>query len=106
MAWLPMKDTVTVTPIIGRDDDWNEPIYGDPVTLKCRIDEKQRVVKDRNGNEVVSSVTFYFDKFTDIKFESEIAWTMLNGTKRTANPIAIATHKHVSNKPLITVVNV
>lgn len=52
-----MPHTVTVEPYEG--DGAHGPIYGAPVEVDCLIDESRKVVRNADGVEVVSEVTFF-----------------------------------------------
>jgi hypothetical protein len=47
-------DVITVEPRTGLDE-WNVPQYGTPYTVQARIDAKPRMVRNKEGREVVSS---------------------------------------------------
>ncbi|MFF9910619.1 hypothetical protein [Streptomyces sp. NPDC013457] len=49
--------TVTVEPFEGHSA--YGPLYGDPVAVRCFLDDQTRTVRDRTGREVTSSATFY-----------------------------------------------
>ncbi|WP_188197220.1 hypothetical protein [Nonomuraea sp. SYSU D8015] len=36
------------------------PIFGDPVTKKCLVDDERRLVRNAEGSEVVSDTTIFF----------------------------------------------
>lgn len=55
-AWL-LTHTVTVEAYEG--DSAYEPQYAAPVTVRCLLEQKIRTVRNREGQEVVSSGTFY-----------------------------------------------
>ena len=50
-----LKDKVTVSTYTG--DGAHGPIFAPPVTVLCNIDETRRLVRDTNGDEVVSEAT-------------------------------------------------
>lgn len=55
-AWL-MTHRVTVEAYEG--DTAYEPVYAAPVTVRCLLEQKTRTVRNKQGQEVVSSGTFY-----------------------------------------------
>jgi hypothetical protein len=38
---------------------YNEPVYGAPVSIKCRKEQKIRLVRNKNGEQVVSDTRLY-----------------------------------------------
>lgn len=55
-GWL-LRHTVTVETYLG--DSANGPVWADPVTVACFLDEQTRQVRAPDGREVVSSATVY-----------------------------------------------
>lgn len=49
-----LLDTVSLAPLTGTDD-YSVPQYGAPVDYACRIVFKNRLVRTRDGSQVVSS---------------------------------------------------
>ena len=41
------------------NDEYGDPVYAPPVTIDCRIERKHRLVRDRQGNQVVSDSRIY-----------------------------------------------
>lgn len=39
---------------ISDSNEYNEPVYSEPVTIKCRKEQKFKLVKNKLGQEVVS----------------------------------------------------
>lgn len=54
--WL--QHEVTVEPY-GGNSGTRGTVFGTPVTVRCFLEEKNRMVRAKDGNEVVSSATFY-----------------------------------------------
>ncbi|HEY3683467.1 MAG TPA: hypothetical protein VGL93_10530 [Streptosporangiaceae bacterium] len=55
MAQLPrrmMPHHITVKPYLG--EDARGPVYGPPVSVRCSLRSKRRMVRDQTGAEVVS----------------------------------------------------
>lgn len=50
--------TVTITPFLD-DNSYGEPTYGDAVSYSCLIEKKPKMVRNAQGEEVVSSATVY-----------------------------------------------
>ncbi|WP_151480626.1 hypothetical protein [Streptomyces albicerus] len=53
--WL--QHSVTVEPYEGSSA--RGPVYGEPVAVLCFLEEKNRMVRAADGNEVVSSARFF-----------------------------------------------
>lgn len=61
MGTLPgrlLRHTVAVEPYAGTSGAGG-PVYGPPVTLRCFLDQKTRLVRSASLSEVTSSSTFY-----------------------------------------------
>lgn len=52
-----LRHTVTVEPYGG--DSAYGPVFGTAVSVKGFLDQKTRLVRDKDGHEVTSSSTFY-----------------------------------------------
>ncbi|MER5213701.1 hypothetical protein ABT063_24795 [Streptomyces sp. NPDC002838] len=52
-----LRHQVTVEPYEG--DSAVGPLYGDPVTVRCFLEEETRLVRAPDGREVTSSSTIY-----------------------------------------------
>lgn len=60
MTTLPgflLRHEVTVEPYEG--DSANGPLYGAPVTVRCFLEEKRSMVRNKDGEQVLSGATFY-----------------------------------------------
>lgn len=55
-GWL-LRHKITVEPLLG-DGPYGEQ-YGPPVEVPCFLDRKRRLVRNANGDEVVSETTVY-----------------------------------------------
>ncbi|MFE9645316.1 hypothetical protein ACFYO0_14605 [Streptomyces sp. NPDC006365] len=51
-----LRHEVVVEPYEG--DSAYGPVYAAPVTVRCFLEEKNRLVRDKDGREVTSSSTF------------------------------------------------
>lgn len=51
-----LRDTITIAPFTGRDGG-TKPTYGAQVTAAARVENKQTMVRDAEGQEVLSSTT-------------------------------------------------
>lgn len=106
MAIVPLKQTVIVSPFLGNDDDYNEPIYGKDYPMKCRFQESFKLVRNIRGEEVTSVGTFIFDKLPRIGINDQLTITNENDVVLTYTPIAISVKRAINGKPLITEVSV
>ena len=115
MAYVPLKQTVTIKRK-GETDRWgNEITPPDTFTLKCRLEEGAKLTRrttQQSGaaqtlsEEVVSSAQILFDKFTDIRLTDEILYTDESGNTRTYLPININRIRGLNGKPMLTEVEV
>lgn len=55
-AWL--VDTVTLERVIDTDN-WQKPVYSDPVACQCRIDRDQVYSGTGNDREIVANATVF-----------------------------------------------
>lgn len=106
MPVIPLKQTVIHTPMNGIDPDWNTPIPGDPVSVKCRFQEGARLVRNAQGGEVVSVGTFYFDRLYSVDLADTFTYTDENNRTTTYTPIAISVKRALNGKPILTEVSV
>lgn len=103
MAIIPLKQRVTVhKPDIT--DDWGEVTAQPPITLKCRADEKTEVVVGQTGEEVVSGVSFLFDKLPNISYDDVIEFTNELGVSVKRKPVKIEPIRMINGKPTLTAV--
>ncbi|MFW0784865.1 hypothetical protein AAFP35_10105 [Gordonia sp. CPCC 206044] len=83
-----LPQTLTYRPILGRNS--LGIIYGDPVTVPARVQFGNKVVRDGNGAEIVSSATIYLQPAETLPGLGDNV-TLPDGTIR---PV-IATSDHV-----------
>jgi len=109
MALIPLKQTV----IVHKGsvlDDWGNGAPGDPITMKCRADEKIERVKNLASttlnDEVMSSVQFIFDKLPNIAYDDEIEFTNELGVTIKRSPVLIEPIRMINGKPSLTTVYV
>lgn len=69
-----LRQTGTVEPYQGHGA--YGPVYGAPVELVCRIEPKRRMVRNRQGQEVVSDATVFLEPGTEqtVTPESRFTW--------------------------------
>lgn len=106
MAIVPLKQNVTVSPFLGNDPDYNEPIYGEDYAMKCRFSEGVKLVRNGRGEEVASIGAFFFDRLPTLGISDKLTYTDENMRTTTYTPIAISVKRAINGKPLLTEVNV
>lgn len=67
-----LRQTVTVTPFLGSSAYGD--IFGDPYTLRCRIEPGNRLLRDRDGNETVASAKMFCFPEATIGVIDTVAW--------------------------------
>lgn len=103
MAIIPLKQSVLIhKPAI--EDDWGEVTPQEPITMKCRADEKTEVVKNTLGEEVVSGVQIMFDKLPNITYDDVIEYTNEIGVAVIRKPVNIEPIRMINGKATLTVV--
>ncbi len=106
MALIPLKQTVTLMKLTGTDPDYGDPVYSDPIALKCRFQEGVKLVRNQRGEEVAAVGTFFFGGLIDVGLSDTLTLTNELGTVTTYKPIAISVKRALSGKPLLTEVDV
>lgn len=104
--WVPLKQTVIHEKLIGTDDDYGDPIYDAPVSLKCRFQEGGKLVRNQRGDEVVSVGTFFFDRLEGIGYGDRLTYTNELDAETPYTPIAISVKRWINGKPVLTEVDV
>ena len=104
--WIPLKQTVIQTPVIGTDPVWNTPITGEPIAVRCRFQEGVKLVRNAHGDEVVSVGSFLFDRLHAVNLADTLTYTDENDRTITYTPIAISVKRALNGKPILTVVDV
>ncbi len=85
--WL--RHTVTVATYEG--EGAYGPVWGDPATVQCWVDENRRSVRTAEGDEVVSEATIFAELSAADVFAPESRVTLWEGLtgQRTAQVIAV-----------------
>lgn len=68
-----MAQSVTIELATGHDG-WNKPTFGTGVAYSCHTKLKIRNIKDRNGNDAVSSCQIYLDAHPSVSYDSRITY--------------------------------
>lgn len=103
MALIPMKQSVTVKRG-GQLDAWGQPLPGEEIHHKVRVDEVSSEITDQNGAEVVASHQIIFDKLQDIRYDDAIYYVNELGVAVERNPKKIEVVRDFGGKALATVV--
>lgn len=53
---------------------YGEKVFGPPVRFDCYQAEKVTMVKNREGQDVVSNTQLYFDGYLEISLDDEFSW--------------------------------
>jgi hypothetical protein len=69
---LDLLVEVTLEPWIGSDGDYNEPVFGSPITLEARVSEGALAIRNTLGEEVAARAF--------VAFEGVIPDTTANGS--------------------------
>ena len=104
MALLPLKNTVTITPVTK--DAWGEKTQGEPIEVKCRFEESSNLVTNNLGKEVASQAKIYFDKDVIIGYDDIITYTDAGNQVVKARPINIKAIRFINGKSVLLVVTV
>jgi len=84
-----MHQTIQIEPMIDREPDGGDPIFGDPKLYRARIVAQQRLVVDSNGQERMSrSVGWIHGVPEDLTTDARI--TLPNGEQ----PFVINIHHY------------
>lgn len=102
MAIIPLRQTVVISPFLGNDPDYNEPIYGEDYEAKCRFSEGVKLVRNGRGEEVASVGSFLFDKLPRISISDKFTYTDENDRTITYTPISYSVKRWFGGKPALT----
>lgn len=61
-------------------NSYNEPTYSTAADIKCRLEFKRKLVRDKHGQEVISEATLYTETAItpdDVITHSSIDWTVI-----------------------------
>jgi hypothetical protein len=97
---IPTKDIVTVEKA-GILDDWGRPIGSTSTQYKGRVDYRSEIVKNSNGEDVVSKAIILIKGVALISVDDTIKWTDELGAHE-AKPISVYPLNDLSSKVLFT----
>ncbi|MGI5162650.1 hypothetical protein [Microbispora sp. CA-102843] len=91
--------TVSVEPLTGEGPFG--PAFGDPVEVRCFVDEKRSLVRDNEGAEVVSSTTVFMPLATVCPVGSRVTvndrtTTVLASSRRDGGGLPVPDHLEVN----------
>lgn len=66
-----MTETVGIKPWASQDE-YTEPTYGASVNYKARVSGKRTMVRNAEGQEVVSSKSVYLGQYLDVTTKAQI----------------------------------
>jgi hypothetical protein len=101
-----MRQTITVNRGGGLDD-WGNPMPGEQLTLKCRIDEGSQLRQYRSAGTtssetIVATARIMLDKLADIRETDTISFTNELGQTIERTPKEINVKRGPSGKPMLT----
>lgn len=87
----------------GEEDFWGDTIVEEIVlVIKCRVDEKTQVVKNRMGDEVVVGAEIMFRGLPNIDYDDKIEFINERGSSLKREPELIAPARKLNGKALYT----
>lgn len=69
---MMLQQTVTVTPYLGTSAYGD--VFGEPFTVRCRIEPRNRLVRDQQGVETVAMAKMYTFPEVEITVQSKVSW--------------------------------
>ena len=103
MALIPLKQKATVVkPEII--DDWGNTTPGERIEYKVRVDNVVKEVKNRMGQEVISTAQVWFNKYPDVKYEDTLEYVDEHGNSIVRKPELIDPIRMINGKPTLTIV--
>ncbi len=83
-------------------DSWGEPIAGEEVEVSCRISAKTEMVRNQNGDEVVSKGYLLFKGAVTVKDGYTLKFSNENGEEVIEIPLSIQHKRDLSGEVLFT----
>lgn len=105
MAFIPLRQTVTITRSTGELDEWGRPIMGEPETFKCRARETSEVVENPRGEEVVAHLVLLLDRLVAVGYGDDLTYTNEIGHTIAGKPKKVSVIRDFSGKALFTKVH-
>ena len=98
---IPVPDTITVTNA-SELDDWGQPLPGQSLAIKCRIDQTSKLVRGQDGKEVVASAVILMLGLVQVRYSDLIEWVDEAGNNYTLPPLVVAVIRDLNGKPILT----
>jgi hypothetical protein len=97
---IPVKDDITIISV-GVLDDWGRPSEPTTQTVKGRVDYRNEIVKDNNGQDTLSKATILLKGVVIMSVEDTVQWSDVYGIHE-EKPISVSPIKDLSNKVIFT----
>jgi hypothetical protein len=85
---IPTPHSITIIKSNGLDA-WGEPIAGEAIEIQGNLRSQTKVIRNNNGEEVVSSYTILFIGFVDVKHDDKVQFVEPNGEVKEIAPINV-----------------
>lgn len=103
MAIVALKQRVMIEHAIP--NEWGEELLEEPIEYKARVDESSTLVRNRQGEEVVSAAQILLDKLADVQYDDYVTYTDELGRTIREKPIKIAPIRDIVGKAILTEVH-
>ena len=98
---IPVTDTITVTKAT-KLDEWGQTVPGRKATVKCRIDQTSKLVRNQDGKEVVAIAEILMLGLVQVSYSDTIEWVDEARNKYTWSPLIVAVIRDLNGKPVLT----
>jgi len=103
MAIIALKQRVMIEHSIP--NEWGEELLEEPIEYKARVDESSTLVRNRQGEEVVSATRILLGKLADVQYDDYVTYTDELGRTIREKPIKIGVTRNIAGKPELTEVH-
>lgn len=99
MALIPLKQEVTIIKAASDQlDIYGNPIEGEHVVYKCRIDEQSERVQAQNGEDAVASASIMIAGLVDVDYNDYVQYTDELGRVTKKRPLRIEVVRAFNSK--------
>ena len=98
---IPVTDTIVIKKSTNLDE-WGQPVSGRKVTVKCRIDQTSKLVRNQDGKEVVASAEILMLGLVQVSYSDTIEWVDEARNKYTWSPLIVAVIRDLNGKSILT----
>lgn len=99
MPLIPLKQQVTIIKAApGGVDIYGNPIPGESIVYKCRVDETSERITNQNGQEALSTLQIWLDKYVPVDYTDYIQYTDEAGRTIKRQPIKIEPIRALNSK--------